>query len=86
MPKVGEKEFDYTPEGIAAAEAAATEEPSEDVMLDELVNTLPEEGDDLSMEVLPYPDPEQEPQDVPIPSEEVLADLFETIYHLYHSY
>ena len=81
MPEVAGQQFDYTPEGIAAAEAAAVEEPSADAMLDELVSVLPEEGDDLSVEELQEPEPEPEqPEDVQMPSDEILIDLFESIY------
>ena len=80
MPEVAGQQFDYTPEGIAAAESAAESQPSADAMLDELVSVLPEEGDDLSLKDLPDPEPEPEPEDPPVPSEEVLVDLFETIY------
>ena len=82
MPEVAGQKFDYTPEGIAAAEAAAEGEPSADAMLDELVSVLPEEGDDLSVEEAvqePEPEPEQ-PEDVQMPSDEILIDLFESIY------
>jgi hypothetical protein len=87
MPEVAGQQFDYTPEGIAAAEAAATAEgveagASTDAMLDELVSVLPEEGDDLSVEEAvqePEPEPEQ-PEDVPMPSDEMIVDLFESIY------
>ena len=79
MPEVAGQKFDYTPEGVAAAEEAA-EQPSADAMLDELVSVLPEEGDALSMEDLPDPEPDPEPEETPVPSEEVLVDLFETIY------
>ena len=81
MPEVAGQKFDYTPEGIAAAEAAAEAEPSADAMLDELVSVLPEEGDDLSVEELQEPEPEPEqPEDVQMPSDEILIDLFESIY------
>ena len=86
MPEVAGQQFDYTPEGIAAAEAAATAEgveagASTDAMLDELVSVLPEEGDDLSVEAIPEPEPEPEqPEDVPMPSDEMIVDLFESIY------
>ena len=81
MPEVAGQKFDYTPEGIAAAEAAAAGEPSADAMLDELVSVLPEEGDDLSVEELQEPEPEPEqPEDVQMPSDEILIDLFESIY------
>ena len=81
MPEVAGQKFDYTPEGIAAAEAAAEGEPSADAMLDELVSVLPEEGDDLSVEELQEPEPEPEqPEDVQMPSDEILVDLFESIY------
>jgi len=86
MPEVAGQKFDYTPEGIAAAEAAATAEgveagASTDAMLDELVSVLPEEGDDLSVEAIPEPEPEPEqPEDVPMPSDEMIVDLFESIY------
>ena len=81
MPEVAGQQFDYTPEGIAAAEAAAEAEPSADAMLDELVSVLPEEGDDLSVEELQEPEPEPEqPEDVQMPSDEILVDLFESIY------
>ena len=81
MPEVAGQQFDYTPEGIAAAESAAESQPSADAMLDELVSVLPEEGDDLSVEAIPEPesDPEQ-PEDVPMPSDEMIVDLFESIY------
>ena len=86
MPEVAGQQFDYTPEGIAAAEAAATAEgveagASTDAMLDELVSVLPEEGDDLSVEAIPEPESEPEqPEDVPMPSDEMIVDLFESIY------
>ena len=83
MPEVAGQKFDYTPEGIAAAEAAAEAEPSADAMLDELVSVLPEEGDDLSVEEVQEPEPEPEPEqpeDVQMPSDEILIDLFESIY------
>ena len=86
MPEVAGQQFDYTPEGIAAAEAAATAEgveagASTDELLDELVSVLPEEGDDLSVEAIPEPEPEPEqPEDVPMPSDEMIVDLFESIY------
>ena len=82
MPEVAGQQFDYTPEGIAAAESAAESQPSADAMLDELVSVLPEEGDDLSVEEAvqePEPEPEQ-PEDVPMPSDEIIVDLFESIY------
>ena len=82
MPEVAGQKFDYPPEGVAAAEAAAEGEPSADAMLDELVSVLPEEGDDLSVEEAvqePEPEPEQ-PEDVPMPSDEIIVDLFESIY------
>ena len=81
MPEVAGQQFDYTPEGIAAAEAAAESQPSADAMLDELVSVLPEEGDDLSVEAIPEPESEPEqPEDVPMPSDEMIVDLFESIY------
>ena len=80
MPEVAGQKFNYTPEGIAAAEAAAAGEPSADAMLDELVSVLPEEGDDLSVEeAVQEPEPEQ-PEDIQMPSDEILIDLFESIY------
>ena len=80
MPEVAGQKFNYTPEGIAAAEAAAEGEPSADAMLDELVSVLPEEGDDLSVEeAVQEPEPEQ-PEDIQMPSDEILVDLFESIY------
>jgi len=80
MPEVAGQKFNYTPEGIAAAEAAAEGEPSADTMLDELVSVLPEEGDDLSVEeAVQEPEPEQ-PEDIQMPSDEILVDLFESIY------
>ena len=81
MPEVAGQQFDYTPEGIAAAESAAESQPSADAMLDELVSVLPEEGDDLSVEAIPEPEPAPEqPEDVPMPSDEMIVDLFESIY------
>ena len=81
MPEVAGQQFDYTPEGIAAAESAAESQPSADAMLDELVSVLPEEGDDLSVEAIPEPESEPEqPEDVPMPSDEMIVDLFESIY------
>ena len=81
MPEVAGQQFDYTPEGIAAAESAAESQPSADAMLDELVSVLPEEGDDLSVEAIPEPESEPEqPEDVPMPSDEMIVDIFESIY------
>jgi len=80
MPEVAGQKFNYTPEGIAAAEVAAEGELSADAMLDELVSVLPEEGDDLSVEeAVQEPEPEQ-PEDVQMPSDEMIVDLFESIY------
>jgi hypothetical protein len=80
MPEVAGQKFNYTPEGIAAAESAAEVGTSADAMLDELVSVLPEEGDDLSVEeAVQEPEPEQ-PEDVQMPSDEIIVDLFESIY------
>lgn len=60
MPKVGDKEFSYDEEGMAAAdaEAARTGLPVEDVgegdqanMLDQIMAQLPEEGEEPPAEV-----------------------------------
>ena len=60
MPKVGDKEFPYDEEGMAAAdaEAALTGLPVEDVgegdqanMLDQIMAQLPEEGEEPPAEV-----------------------------------
>jgi hypothetical protein len=66
---------------IAEQQMESAQEPSTDAMLEELVSVLPEEGDDLSVEDMAEEVPaEQEPQEVSMPSDEVLVDLYETIY------
>ena len=83
MPEVAGQQFDYTPEGIAAAEEAAateTEEPSADVMLDELVSAIPQEGDDLATEELPEAEETEQPEEVQMPDGELISSLFELIY------
>ena len=69
---------------VAEQPMEATEETSTDAMLDELVSVLPEEGDDLSVEkmteVADMAEESSEPQETESPSEEVLVDLYETIY------
>ena len=82
MPKVAGQQYPYTPEGVAAAEAAAAElgeeETNADKVLDEIVGTLPEEGDDLSVEEIP--EEVIEPEEVQMPSDEIIAELYETLY------
>jgi len=80
MPEVAGQQFEYTPEGIAAAEAAAVEEPSADVMLDELVSDIPQEGDDLATEALPEAEEPEQSEEAQMPDGEILSSLFELIY------
>ena len=69
---------------VAEQPMEATEETSTDAMLEELVNVLPEEGDDLSVadmaEAEENSNLEAEVQEVISPSEEILVDLYQTIY------
>tara|TARA_R100001163_G_C4995850_1_gene146764 strand:- start:414 stop:785 length:372 start_codon:yes stop_codon:yes gene_type:complete len=67
---------------VAEQQMEASQEPSADAMLDELVNVLPEEGDDLSVQDMAEAEVESDvdTQEVISPSEEILVDLYETIY------
>ncbi len=69
---------------VAEQPMESTGEPSADAMLEELVNVLPEEGDDLSVadmaEAEENSNLEAEVQEVISPSEEILVDLYQTIY------
>tara|TARA_R100000734_G_C3318800_1_gene113434 strand:+ start:56 stop:430 length:375 start_codon:yes stop_codon:yes gene_type:complete len=69
---------------VAEQTMESTGEPSADDMLEELVNVLPEEGDDLSVadmaEAEENSNLEAEVQEVISPSEEILVDLYQTIY------
>tara|TARA_R110000824_G_scaffold127331_2_gene287464 strand:- start:2740 stop:3192 length:453 start_codon:yes stop_codon:yes gene_type:complete len=79
MPKVGDKEFDYDEEGIAAAEAEAAG-VDEAAVLEQLLNELPtevpeEEG--VLEEALEEPEPEL-PEDMP--DEETVMQVFEEVF------
>jgi len=88
MPKVGEKEFPYTEEGMAAAEAeaAAMEQPAMDevAMLEQLLNELPTEVPDEEgalEEAMAEAEPEAEmelPEDMP--EEETVMQIFEEVF------
>tara|TARA_R100001510_G_C7451656_1_gene76275 strand:+ start:61 stop:423 length:363 start_codon:yes stop_codon:yes gene_type:complete len=65
---------------VAEQPMESVEEPSADAMLDDLISVLPEEGDDLSVQDMVEAEEDAEPQEVEAPSEEVLVDLYETIY------
>mgnify|MGYP001202772259 FL=1 len=88
MPKVGDKEFPYTEEGMAAAEAeaAAMEQPAMDevAMLEQLLNELPTEVPDEEgalEEAMAEAEPEAEmelPEDMP--EEETVMQIFEEVF------
>tara|TARA_R100000315_G_C5199836_1_gene117376 strand:- start:342 stop:701 length:360 start_codon:yes stop_codon:yes gene_type:complete len=63
---------------VAEQPMESSGEPKADSMLEDLVSVLPEEGDDLS--VANMAEESSEPQETASPSEEVLVDLYETIY------
>ena len=90
MPRVGDKEFPYTEEGMAAAEAeaAATGNPHGGVdeaavleqLLEELPTEVPEEEGALE-EALAEAEPEAEmelPEDMP--DEETVMQIFEEVF------
>ena len=88
MPRVGDKEFPYTEEGMAAAEAeaAAMEQPAMDevAMLEQLLNELPTEVPDEEgalEEAMAEAEPEAEmelPEDMP--EEETVMQIFEEVF------
>ena len=65
---------------VAEQPMESTGEPKADSMLEDLVSVLPQEGDDLSVADMAEEEIASEPQEVVAPSEEVLVDLYETIY------
>tara|TARA_R100000234_G_C4940538_1_gene152743 strand:+ start:118 stop:594 length:477 start_codon:yes stop_codon:yes gene_type:complete len=88
MPRVGDKEFPYTEEGMAAAEAEAAtmEQPAMDeaAMLEQLLNELPTEVPDEEgalEEAMAEAEPEAEmelPEDMP--EEETVMQIFEEVF------
>jgi len=82
MPKVGEKEFPYTEEGMAAAEAeaAAMEQPAmdEEAALEELLAQIPMEGEEPPAEEAGEEMPDESP--IVMPEAGTMAELFEVIF------
>jgi len=82
MPKVGDKEFPYTEEGMAAAEAeaAAMEQPAmdEEAALEELLAQIPMEGEEPPAEEAGEEMPDESP--IVMPEAGTMAELFEVIF------
>jgi len=82
MPRVGDKEFPYTEEGMAAAEAeaAAMEQPAmdEEAALEELLAQIPMEGEEPPAEEAGEELPEESP--IVMPEAGTMAELFEVIF------
>ena len=88
MPRVGDKEFPYTEEGMAAAEAeaAAMEQPAMDeaAVLEQLLEELPTEVPDEEgalEEAMAEAEPEAEmalPEDMP--DEQTVMQVFEEVF------
>ena len=74
MPKVGDKQFPYTEEGIAAAQAEseATGLPIEE---DDMTSELPQE----EIEAVEEEAPQEEAEAAPL-SEEILTKVFEVVF------
>lgn len=96
MPKVGDKEFPYDEEGIAAAEAEAartglpvdnTGEGDQATMIDEIMAQLPEEGEEPPAEPAGAEVPAEAMEEVldaeepaPLPDEGLMMQLFQVVY------
>jgi len=87
MPRVGQKEFPYDEEGIAAAEAeaAAMGQPvmDEEAALEELLAQIPMAGEEPPAEEPPAEEAGAElPEESPIvmPEAGAMAELFEVIF------
>jgi len=82
MPKVGDKEFPYTEEGMAAAEAeaAAMEQPAmdEEAALEELLAQIPMEGEEPPAEEAGEEMPDESP--IVMPEAGTMAELFEVVF------
>ena len=82
MPRVGQKEFPYDEEGIAAAEAeaAAMGQPAmdEEAALEELLAQIPMEGEEPPAEEAGEELPEESP--IVMPEAGTMAELFEVIF------
>ncbi len=82
MPRVGDKEFPYTEEGMAAAEAeaAAMEQPAmdEEAALEELLAQIPMEGEEPPAEEAGEEMPDESP--IVMPEAGTMAELFEVIF------
>lgn len=75
MPKVGDKQFPYTEEGMAAAQAEseATGLPIEE---DDMASELPQE--EMEQEEQPQEEPEQPAGE--LPSEEIISQVYEVVF------
>ena len=82
MPRVGDKEFPYTEEGMAAAEAeaAAMEQPAmdEEAALEELLAQIPMEGEEPPAEEAGEEMPDESP--IVMPEAGTMAELFEVVF------
>ena len=82
MPRVGDKEFPYPEEGMAAAEAeaAAMEQPAmdEEAPLEELLAQIPMEGEEPPAEEAGEEMPDESP--IVMPEAGTMAELFEVIF------
>ena len=77
MPKVGDKEFPYTEEGMAAAqaEAEATGLPIEE---DDMASQLPQE--EIESEEPAAEEMVEEPQEGSLPSEEIISEVYNVVF------
>jgi len=77
MPKVGDKEFPYTEEGMAAAqaEAEATGLPIEE---DDMASQLPQE--EIESEEPAAEEMMEEPQEGSLPSEEIISEVYNVVF------
>jgi len=77
MPKVGDKEFPYTEEGMAAAqaEAEATGLPIEE---DDMASQLPQE--EIESEEPAAEEMMEEPQEGSLPSEEIISEVYSVVF------
>lgn len=77
MPKVGDKEFPYTEEGMAAAqaEAEATGLPIEE---DDMASQLPQE--EIESEEPAAEEMIEEPQEGSLPSEEIISEVYNVVF------
>tara|TARA_R100000005_G_C4929789_1_gene159315 strand:- start:65 stop:538 length:474 start_codon:yes stop_codon:yes gene_type:complete len=84
MPKVGDKKFKYDEEGIAAAQAEASNtgqgmETDESNMIDEVLANLPEDGDPMESPEMETATPVEEAP-TPLPDEGIVLQLFQVVY------